>query len=87
MCDHVMFPQAAVRYKSFLLRTLHTLFFAVPLLFGVWEQKQTLGLVLFENYYEPYGDGALSASITMETNRVHLYSSQLVIDANFSGFT
>lgn len=66
---------------------MSTLFFAVPLLFGVWEQKQLLELVLFEDYYEPYGDGALSAKITLESNSVHVYSTSLVIDANFSGFT
>ncbi len=66
---------------------MSTLFFALPLLLGLWEQKQTLELVLFEEYYEPYGDGALSATLTLESHRVHVYSTTLTIDANFSGFT
>jgi len=59
----------------------------LPLLFGLWDQTQFLQLVLFENYYEPYGDGALSGRIILESNRVHIYSTSLSIDANFSGFT
>lgn len=57
------------------------------MVFGLWEQKQIVQLPLFEHYYEPYGDGALSAKIFLETNRVHLYSTTLTFDANFSGFT
>lgn len=79
--------QAIVHYKSFLLKTMHAIFFAVPLLLGFMEQKQTVELVLFERYYEPYGDGSLSASVTVETHSVHMYSSQLVFSADFSGFT
>jgi hypothetical protein len=64
-----------------------TLLFALPLLFGLWEQKQMLEVVLFENYYEPYGDGALSARLFLQSNKVHLYSTTMTVDANFSGFT
>ena len=76
-----------VRYKSFLLRTMSTLVFAVPLLLGFWEQKQLIELVLFESYYEPYGDGALSAVVSIQSHNVQIYSSTLTVDANFSGFT
>ena len=76
-----------IQYKSPLLHILYTLFFAVPLLFGFWGQKQTLTLVLYEAYYEPYGDGSLSATVSLLNHRVQLYSSALNIEANFSGFT
>ncbi len=76
-----------IRFKSFLLGVLYTLFFAIPLLLGFWEQKQLIELVLFEAYYEPYGDGTLSALVTVQHHGVQLYSSQLSIEANFSGFT
>ena len=76
-----------VRYKSLLLRTLYTLVFSIPLLLGFWEQKQLIELVLFESYYEPYGDGALSAVVSIQSHNVQIYSSTLTVDANFSGFT
>ena len=79
--------QTAIRYRSTLLRTLFTLVFALPLLLGLWEQKQTLEVVLFDNYYEPYGDGALSAKVFLESNKVQLYSTTMTVDANFTGFT
>ena len=44
-------------------------------------------LVLFESYYEPYGDGALSAVVSIQSHNVQIYSSTLTVDANFSGFT
>lgn len=79
--------QVMIRFKSFLLQILYTLFFALPLLFGLWEQKQIVELVLFENFYEPYGNGALSALVTVQHHGVQVYSTQLSIEANFSGFT
>ena len=66
---------------------MYTLVFALPLLLGFWEQKQLIELVLFENYYEPYGDGALSAMVSVERHNVQIYSSTLTVEANFSGFT
>ena len=79
--------QVMVRYRSLLLRTMYTLVFSVPLLLGFWEQKQLIELVLFESYYEPYGDGALSAVVFIQSHNVQIYSSTLTVDANFSGFT
>ena len=76
-----------VRYRSLLLRTMYTLVFAIPLLLGFWEQTQLIELVLFENYYEPYGDGALSAVVSIQSHSVQIYSSVLTVDANFTGFT
>ena len=76
-----------VRYKSFLLRIMSTLVFALPLLLGFWEQKQVIDLILFESYYEPYGEGALSALLSVQSHRVQIYSSVLTVEANFSGFT
>ena len=76
-----------VRYKSILLRTMYTLVFALPLLLGLWEQKQVMELVLFESYYEPYGDGALSATVSIQSHDLQIYSTTLTVDANFSGFT
>ena len=76
-----------LRYKSLLLRIMYTLVFFLPLLLGIWEQKQLIELVLFESYYEPYGDGAISAVVTVQNHNVQIYSSTLTVEANFSGFT
>ncbi|CAI8054757.1 Seipin [Geodia barretti] len=78
---------AMVKYKSFLLRTLSTIVFAVPLLLGVWSQEQELNVPLYEAYYEPYGDGTISATVSVLNPHVQLYSSTLTIDANFGGLT
>ncbi len=66
---------------------MHAIFFAVPLLLGFMEQQQILELVLFERYYESYGDGSLSAALSVESHSVDIYSSHLVFSADFSGFT
>lgn len=84
---HSTLPKVMIRYKSFLLRIMYTLVFAVPLLLGFWEQKQLIELVVFESYYEPYGDGALSAVVSIQSHNVQIYSSTLTVEANFSGFT
>ena len=76
-----------VKYKSFLLRTLSTIVFAVPLLLGVWSQEQELNVPLYEAYYEPYGDGTISATVSVLNPHIQLYSSTLTIDANFGGLT
>ena len=79
--------QAMVKYKSFLLRTLSTFVFAVPLLLGLWSQQQEITVPLYEAYYEPYGDGTLFATVSVLNPHVQLYSATLTIDANFGGFT
>ena len=76
-----------IHYKSPLLHTLSTFVFAPLLLLGYWEQKQSLDLLLYESYYEPYGDGSISATVSILNHRIQLYSASLTIEATFSGFT
>ena len=76
-----------LRYKSTILHTASTLFYLVPLLFDFTEEKQHVTVVLFESYYEPYGDGTVLASMSILNPKIQLYSAILTIDANFSGFT
>jgi hypothetical protein len=78
---------AMVKYKSFMLQTLSTIVFAVPLLLGVWSQEQEINVPLYEAYYEPYGDGTISATVSVLNPHIQLYSATLTIDANFGGFT
>ena len=82
-----MCVQAMVKYKSSLLHTLSTFMFSVPLLLGLWHQEQEIVIPLYEDYYEPYGDGSLSATVSILNSRIQLYSASLIIDANFGGFT
>ena len=79
--------QAMVKYKSSLLHTLSTVVFSMPLLLGLWHQEQEVDVTLYEAYYEPYGDGAISATVTILNSQIQLYSARLTIDANFGGFT
>lgn len=78
---------AMLRYKSFILQTASTLFYLVPLLFDFTEEKQHISVVLFESYYEPYGDGTVLASMSILNPKIQLYSAVLTIEANFTGFT
>lgn len=78
---------AMLHYKSPLLHTMSTFLYSFLLLTGLSEQKQSLTLPLYENYYEPYGDGSISATVSILNHRIQLYSAVLTIDANFSGFT
>jgi hypothetical protein len=78
---------AMVKYKSSLLHTLSTVVFSMPLLLGLWHQEQEVDVTLYEAYYEPYGDGAISATVTILNSQIQLYSARLTIDANFGGFT
>lgn len=79
--------QAMVKYKSSLLRTISTFAFAIPLLLGLWSQEQEVDVTLYEAYYEPYGDGTVSATVSILNPHIQLYSASLTIDANFGGFT
>ena len=76
-----------VKYKSSLLHTLSTVVFSIPLLLGLWQQEQVIDIPLYEAYYEPYGDGSISATVSILNSRIQLYSATLAIDANFGGFT
>ena len=79
--------QAMINYKSSLLHTLSTLVFSLPFLLGIWRQEQYIDILLYEAYYEPYGDGSISATVSILNPRIQLYSAMLTIDANFGGFT
>ena len=79
--------QAMISYKSSLLHTLSTFIFSLPLLLGIWRQEQEIDIPLYEAYYEPYGDGSISATVSILNPRIQLYSAVLTIDANFGGFT
>ena len=76
-----------VKYKSSLLHTLSTCVFSLPLLLGLWHEEQVIDVPLYEAHYEPYGDGTLSATVSILNPRVQLYSATLIIDAKFGGFT
>ncbi|KAM7000007.1 seipin-like [Tautogolabrus adspersus] len=74
-----------LRYRSDLLKQLGTLLFLPAFLSGVSEQKQVLEVELFSEYIEdPYSPSA-TAIIEILSNKVQIYSSQLLIHAHFTG--
>lgn len=44
--------QCMLHYKSSLLKTITTMFFSLPLIMGLSEEKQNVQLKLFEDYLE-----------------------------------
>ena len=43
-----------LHYKSRLLQWMSTLFYSLPLLLGLIEEKQHLSVLMMEDYYEPF---------------------------------
>lgn len=43
-----------LHYKSPLLRWMSALFFSLPLMLGVVEEKQHLSVLMMDDYYEPF---------------------------------
>ena len=51
---HFSLSQAILHYKSFLLQTFSTIFYALPLILGFTEERQSQSIVMIERYNEPY---------------------------------
>ncbi|XP_003383840.2 PREDICTED: seipin-like isoform X1 [Amphimedon queenslandica] len=79
---------AVLHYKSSLLHTLSTAFFSFPLVLGLTEEKQTLSVVMFDNFQEShFSDGSTNAIVTIMSHKIQLYSTKLTFDANFTGLS
>ncbi|XP_013419266.1 seipin isoform X2 [Lingula anatina] len=78
-----------LRYKSPLLQTITTWFFSPWLLFGFLEQKQTVLVELFSQYYEDAYLPSLGALISLKLpgvdNAINVYSAELIMQAHFTG--
>uniref|UniRef100_A0A3Q3LFL3 Seipin n=1 Tax=Labrus bergylta TaxID=56723 RepID=A0A3Q3LFL3_9LABR len=74
-----------LRYRSDLLKQLATLLFLPAFLSGVSEQKQVLEVELFSEYIDDPYSPSVTAIIEILSNKVQIYSSQLLIHAHFTG--
>ncbi|EDV22094.1 uncharacterized protein TRIADDRAFT_59236 [Trichoplax adhaerens] len=76
---------AILRHKSWLLHFFSTTFFAMPLLTGFSEEKQTIKVDLFENFLEDTLRPAAYAQVELQALNIEIYSASLIINARFSG--
>ncbi|KAJ3012358.1 Berardinelli-Seip congenital lipodystrophy 2 (seipin) [Thoreauomyces humboldtii] len=76
---------ASLEYRTPLLRTMLTLWKAVPLLLGMTSESQTVKLLLLEKYEELQSAPIHHALITLSDARLQLYQTNLHIEANFQG--
>ncbi|XP_074530658.1 seipin-like [Halichoeres trimaculatus] len=74
-----------LRYRSDLLRQLGTVLLLPAFLTGVTEQKQVLEVELFAEYIEDPYSPSVTGMIEILSNKVQIYSSQLLIHAHFTG--
>ncbi|XP_060904269.1 seipin-like [Labrus mixtus] len=74
-----------LRYRSDLLKQLGTLLFLPAFLSGVSEQKQVLEVELYSEYIDDPYSPSVTAIIEILSNKVQIYSSQLLIHAHFTG--
>jgi hypothetical protein len=73
-----------MQYKSKLLRWLLTLFYFPSYLLGRFEQKQSLNIVLTENFVDNPYLPARKFVINIH-QRIQFYSVKFIVEANFSG--
>ena len=46
------FHKGMLHYQSSLLQSLNTVFYSLPMVLGISEEKQNVQITLFENYVE-----------------------------------
>jgi len=76
---------AMLRYKSYTLQLLSTVMFSPLLLAGPLEEKQTLKVVLFNDFLEDLNYPVTNLWVELETRWLELYSANLRIQADFTG--
>uniref|UniRef100_UPI00358EDCB9 seipin isoform X1 n=3 Tax=Myxine glutinosa TaxID=7769 RepID=UPI00358EDCB9 len=76
---------AMLHYRSWLLQTMETLFFAPFFLARFVEQKQLMEVVLFLDYQQDAYTPTIGAVIEIQIKRIEIYSAFLRIHAHFTG--
>ncbi|KAI8853008.1 putative adipose-regulatory protein-domain-containing protein [Chytridium lagenaria] len=84
---HIMLKSTKVilKYKSPLLRTMSTVYTAVPLLFGTTTESQILNVPLIEDYAETKDFPAHHAIIRISTAKLQVYHTYITVEAHFQG--
>eukprot|EP00002_Diphylleia_rotans_P003500 TRINITY_DN1240_c0_g2_i3.p1 TRINITY_DN1240_c0_g2~~TRINITY_DN1240_c0_g2_i3.p1 ORF type:complete len:271 (-),score=43.98 TRINITY_DN1240_c0_g2_i3:302-1114(-) len=73
-----------MKYQSGLIDALSSLFYAIPLIFNLSEQKQTLEVVLMEEFVESRGYPFVNAYVLLSSKYVHVYSASIHFRASLS---
>lgn len=72
-----------LRYKSPLLRTFWTTFYALPLLLGLMEEKQEHCVELSSGFFNPASAPAVSARLSLSQCDVQVYEASLSFQLRF----
>ncbi|XP_074630512.1 uncharacterized protein LOC141889202 [Acropora palmata] len=74
-----------LHYQSSLLQSLNTVFYSLPMVLGISEEKQNVQITLFENYVEDSFHPAVGAHVVVLAKKIEIYSAALRIEAHFVG--
>ncbi|RXG58187.1 Seipin [Armadillidium vulgare] len=75
-----------LRYKSPLVKTLYSLFYAPFLVPGLWEEAQTLSTKVISDF-EVVPDSPLEAiRVTLESYDLDIYEASLIVQAKLKGY-
>lgn len=74
-----------LHYQSSLLQSLSTVFYSLPMVLGITEEKQTVEITLFEKYVEDSFHPAVGANVVVLAKKIEIYSATLRIEAHFVG--
>jgi len=75
-----------VRYRSWLLRRMHTIIFSGFSLVGWYEEKQLLDVPLLQYFQIAKNYGRVRAEVSLSNSGIQIYSSHLEIRAILSWF-
>ncbi|KAG5463104.1 MAG: putative adipose-regulatory protein-domain-containing protein [Olpidium bornovanus] len=78
-------PQTTHLHDSFLVRTMKTIWLAVPLTFGFTTESQKLAVSLLEGFVESAADRVTRAEVSVSSPHLQIYSVQLLFHAHFRG--
>ncbi|KAI9297525.1 DUF1226-domain-containing protein [Neoconidiobolus thromboides FSU 785] len=76
---------AILKYRSELLRKLKTFFYSLPLIVDWATQKQTISIVLAEQFWDDYDDIVTKIFLSISNPKLQIYKSWLKVDIKLSG--
>ncbi|GJQ77174.1 hypothetical protein Trydic_g14849 [Trypoxylus dichotomus] len=76
---------AMLHYRSFILDLIYTIAYSPLLLTGTVEEKQTVIIELFEDYYEVENEAVTDVYVEVQSTRIEIYSAKFLLNAHFTG--
>lgn len=74
-----------LHYRSFVLDLIYTLAYSPLLLIGTVEEKQTVLIELFEDYYEIENEPVMDVYVEIQSTRIEVYTAKFLLNAHFTG--